>query len=208
MTTLRSRLSGNIAELTSIWIDIARAECFEFLEGRMTTVSLDYQRLPRRRAVDVIESALRSLSAERVFKLIYMSVENAAAFTRTAECKGLPHAINCIPRNIEMHTENCKAGKYNDKPFRRPKGFVRSTLSHIFFSDLLGGSGDIGFRECVTDYLRKMEAPSATTPHIDITGAPCEQCGGRVAGQFQGHLSFLVVCELCGSQKRFALVDA
>lgn len=199
---LRERLRGNNEMLETIWLDIMADECLGFLGWQLMTVSLptvkETSPIPL-----VIRRLLTQTSAKLVYKFIRMSVGNAAEFSRRTECKSNSMAVALIKRWLEDHYRNQRDGKYPGQGFRRPEKYLRSTLNCMFFNEVLKGVADVGFDECVADYLPRTRLWRRNVAEGASDRPVCCDCGAVDVLYEQRRSTIRLECRRCGQVQIF-----
>ncbi|MDD2265462.1 hypothetical protein [Sulfuricurvum sp.] len=120
------------------WLEIAQAECFEYLVYHLHEYNLPDDIGPKTKAV--IYEGLKRFSVSQMFNFIWRAAKNAAAYYQKDRVTK-QHALNSIPGSMQRDMDRAVAEGWDVKGYSRNYNLPRSIYAGMFY-DLVLKMGD------------------------------------------------------------------
>ena len=120
------------------WLEIAQAECFEYLVYHLHEYNLPDDIGPKTKAV--IYEGLKRYSVSQMFNFIWRAAKNAAAYYQKDRVTK-QHALNAIPGSMQRDMDRAVAEGWEVKGYSRNYNLARSIYAGMFY-DLALKMGD------------------------------------------------------------------
>lgn len=194
----RSEWKKKPKEIEQLWLDIAQAECLEYLQKLLNDRDFRGQKIPAQAAPN-IRTMLTKRPTAVIFAVIYFAVKEVSDFYQAMPQKAKQVAVNMINGFFDKKFELAKKENSNIKPFNRDTLIPRSNISEIFVDAILQEAGDYCFYNGVTTWVN-MQKP--TKPNGKIC---CPNCDTDAIDMIQTDCQMFLICQECEQETIYAL---
>lgn len=184
--------------IKELWLDIAQAECLDFLQKQLDERHFHGLRIP-----DQIAPNLRAMLVKKptaiLFAIILFAVKEVIDDYQKTSSKTKQAALNKISYFLDKKFELTIKENSNIHPYSSGKPRSRSKANEIFVNDILKEAGDYCYNNSVTAWLNRQKT---TQPNGTIC---CPNCSTDTIGIIQTDCQIFLSCQECEQETVYIL---